>query len=78
MNISISFDVTGQPLTIGSAIMKYLRHNGNMTELVIPTKLVRLFTMYLGETCSKVWVGKHLSNTHPIENGMKKEMLYCL
>jgi hypothetical protein len=27
--------------------------------------------MCLGETCSRVWVGKHTSQTFPIKNGLK-------
>jgi hypothetical protein len=38
----------------------------------IPMKLVRLVKMCLNETYSRVWVGKHLSNTYPIKNGLKQ------
>jgi hypothetical protein len=35
-------------------------------------KLVRLVKMCLNETYSRVRVGKHLSDTFPIKNGLKK------
>jgi hypothetical protein len=35
-------------------------------------KLVRLVKMCLNETYSRVWVGKHLSGTFPIKNGLKQ------
>jgi hypothetical protein len=34
-------------------------------------KLVRLINMCLNETYSKVRIGKHLSDTFPIQNGRK-------
>jgi hypothetical protein len=40
-----------------------------LTEFGIPMKLVWLINMCLSETYSRVWVGKHLSNTFPIKNG---------
>jgi hypothetical protein len=33
-------------------------------------KLVRLHKIRLNETCSKVHVGKNLSNTFPVQNGL--------
>ena len=41
-----------------------------LIEFGIPMKLV---TMCLNETCSRVWVGKHLSDMFPIENVLKEE-----
>jgi hypothetical protein len=41
-------------------------------ELDIPLKLVRLIKMCVNETCSRVWVGKHLSDRFPIKNGLKQ------
>jgi hypothetical protein len=41
-------------------------------ELGIPKKLVRLIKMCLNETYSKVRVGKLLSDTFPIQNGLKQ------
>ena len=35
-------------------------------------KLIRLIKMCLNETCSRVQVGKHLSDMFPINNGLKK------
>jgi hypothetical protein len=36
-------------------------------------KLVRLIKMCLNEMYSKVHVGKHLSDSFPIQNGLKQE-----
>ena len=33
-----------------------------LIEFIIPMKLVRLIKMCLAETCSRVWVGKNLSD----------------
>jgi hypothetical protein len=41
-------------------------------EFGIPMKLVRLIKMCLNETYSKVHIGKHLSDTFPIQNGLKQ------
>jgi hypothetical protein len=38
----------------------------------IPVKLVRLIKMCLNEICSKVQVGKRLSDMFPIKNGLKQ------
>jgi hypothetical protein len=38
----------------------------------IPMKLVRLIEMCLNETYSKVHIGKHLSDSFPIQNGLKQ------
>jgi hypothetical protein len=35
-------------------------------------KLVRLFKMCLNEMYSKVHIGKHLSDSFPIQNGLKQ------
>jgi hypothetical protein len=35
-------------------------------------KLLRLIKMCLNETYSRVWIGKHLSDTFPIQNGLKQ------
>jgi hypothetical protein len=43
-----------------------------LLEFGIPKKLVRLIKMCLNETCSKVRVGKLLSHTFPIRNGLKQ------
>jgi sorting nexin-29 len=43
-----------------------------LVEFGIPEKLVRLIKMCLNETCSKVRVGKLLSDKFPIQNGLKQ------
>jgi hypothetical protein len=43
-----------------------------LIEFGIPMKLVRLIKMCLSETYSRVRVGKHLSDTFPIKNGLKQ------
>jgi hypothetical protein len=43
-----------------------------LLEFGIPKKLVRLIKMCLNETCSKVRVGKLLSDKFPIQNGLKQ------
>jgi hypothetical protein len=44
-----------------------------LIEFGVPKKLVRLIKMCLNETYSKVHIGKHLSDSFPIQNGLKKE-----
>jgi hypothetical protein len=41
-------------------------------EFGIRMKLVRLIKMCLNETYSRIWVGKHLSDTFPVKNGLKQ------
>jgi hypothetical protein len=43
-----------------------------LIEFGIPRKLVRLIKMCLSETYSRVRVGKHLSDTFPVKNGLKQ------
>jgi hypothetical protein len=43
-----------------------------LIEFGIPMKLVRLIKMCLSETCSRVRVGKHMSDTFPVKNGLKQ------
>jgi hypothetical protein len=43
-----------------------------LIEFGIPMKVVRLVKMCLNETYSRVRVGKHLSNTFPIKNGLNQ------
>jgi hypothetical protein len=43
-----------------------------LIEFGVPMKLVRLIKMCLNETYSKVCIGKHLSNSFPIQNGLKQ------
>jgi hypothetical protein len=43
-----------------------------LTEFGVPMKLVRLIKMCLNVTYSKVRIGKHLSDSFPIQNGLKQ------
>jgi hypothetical protein len=43
-----------------------------LIEFGIPMKLVRLIKMCLNEIYSKVRIGKHLSDSFPIQNGLKQ------
>jgi hypothetical protein len=42
------------------------------TEFGVPMKLVRLIRRCLNETYSKVRIGKNLSDSFPIQNGLKQ------
>jgi hypothetical protein len=44
----------------------------NLIEFGMPMKLVRLIKMCLNETYSKVRIGKYLSESFPIQNGLKQ------
>jgi hypothetical protein len=46
-----------------------------LIEFGIHVKLVRSITMCLNESCSRVQVGKHLSEMFPIKNGLKQDAL---
>jgi hypothetical protein len=43
-----------------------------LKEFGVPMKLVRLIRMCLNETYSKVRICKHLSESFPIQNGLKQ------
>jgi hypothetical protein len=43
-----------------------------LIEFGVPMKLVRLIKMCLNETYSKVRIGRHLSDSFPIQNGLKQ------
>jgi hypothetical protein len=43
-----------------------------LIEFGVPMKLVKLIKMCLNERCSKVWIGKHLSDSFPIQNSLKQ------
>jgi hypothetical protein len=43
-----------------------------LTEFDIPMRMVSLIKMCLNKTCSRVRVGKHLSDMFPIKNGLKR------
>jgi hypothetical protein len=45
----------------------------SLIELGIVMKLVRLMKMYLNEIYCKVHIGKNVSNTFPVQNGLKQE-----
>ena len=56
--------------------------NNILIEFGTPVKLVRLITMRLNETYTRVWVGKHLSDIFPIKSDLKQgdvlsTLLYC-
>jgi hypothetical protein len=58
------------------AVRREVLYN-TLVEFGITMKQVRLKQKYLSETDSKVWVGKHLSDTFTIKNTLKKkQMLY--
>jgi hypothetical protein len=39
-------------------------------------KLARMIRMCLNEKYNKVYTGKHLSDSFPIQNGIKKELFH--
>jgi hypothetical protein len=43
-----------------------------LIEFGVPMKLVRLIKIFLNETYSKVRIGNHLSDSFPIQNGLKQ------
>jgi hypothetical protein len=43
-----------------------------LIEFGVPMKLVRLMKISLNETYNKVRIGKHLSDSFPIQNGLKQ------
>jgi hypothetical protein len=43
-----------------------------LIEFGIPVKLVRLIKMCSNETYSEVRIGKHLSDSLPVQNGLKQ------
>jgi hypothetical protein len=43
-----------------------------LIEFGVPMKLVRLIKMCLNETYNKICMGKHLSDSFPIQNGLKQ------
>ena len=49
-----------------------------LIEFGIPRKLVRLIKMCLTETCSRVRVGKNLSDRFPIRNGTNLTTQNCI
>jgi hypothetical protein len=49
-----------------------------LIEFGVPMKQVRLIKMCLSETYSKVHIGKHVSDTFPIQNGLKQGNILLL
>jgi hypothetical protein len=74
--ISVNSDITDQLLTGYSAFIRHLRQKWStvgqyiniLTEFGKPIKVVMLIKTY-----RKVIIGKHLSNSFPIQNDMKQE-----
>jgi len=50
----------------------------NVLMSLIHAKLVKSITTYLNETCSRVRVGRHLSEMFPIKNGLKQVAISSL
>jgi hypothetical protein len=46
-----------------------------LIEFGVPMKLVRLIKICLNEAYNKVYIGKYLSDTFPIQNGLKQDAL---
>jgi hypothetical protein len=44
-----------------------------LIEFGIPKQVVRAIKVCLNETYSKVYIGKYLSDSFPIQNGLKQE-----
>lgn len=42
-----------------------------VVEFHVHTKLVMLIKMYANESCNKVWIGKTLSGTFTVQNGLE-------
>jgi hypothetical protein len=43
-----------------------------LIESGVPVKLIKLIKVCLNYICSNVWIGKHLSDAFPIQNGLKQ------
>jgi hypothetical protein len=43
---------------------------------LVPHETSKAVNICPNETYSRVWLGKHVPDTFPIENGLKKEVLY--
>jgi len=73
----VDFDITSLLLIRYSAFVRYWREvlYNIKTEFGIPMKLVRLIKMCLNETYSEVCKDKNLSDTFPIQNGLKQDAL---
>jgi hypothetical protein len=82
--ISVDFDVTDQLLINETehqlfidfkkaydSVRREVLYN-ILIEFGIPMKFVRFVKMYLNETFNKVRISKHLSDSFPIQNGLKQ------
>jgi hypothetical protein len=47
-----------------------------LIEFGIPRKLVRIIKMFLNETCSRVRIGKNVSEKFTVQNGLKKRRCF--
>jgi hypothetical protein len=64
-----------QPMKAYDSLRREVLYN-TLIEFGVSMKLVRLIKMCLNETHNKIRIGKHLSDSFPIQNGLKQEMLY--
>jgi hypothetical protein len=53
------------------SVRKEVLHN-ILIQFVIPIKLVTLIKMCLNDMCSNVYIGRHLADNFPIQNGPKQ------
>jgi hypothetical protein len=82
--VSVDFDVTDQLLIRSFAFVDFKNAYDSvrrevlyniLTEFGVPMELVRLIKRCLNEMYSKVRIGKHLSDSFPIQNYLKKDAL---
>jgi hypothetical protein len=78
--IGVGFDVAYQLLIRSFALVDFKNAYDSvrrevlyniLTEFGVPMELVRLIKMCLKETYSNVCIGKHLSDSFHIQNGLK-------
>jgi hypothetical protein len=82
----VGFNVIDQLLIRFSAFNRHWRKKYEYNETVhqlftefgVPMKLVRLIMMCLNETYSKLRIGKHLSESFPVQNGLKQGDVFKL
>jgi hypothetical protein len=73
--ISVDFDVKDQLVIRFSAFVRYWRKMGVHQLFIDFKKLVRFMKMCLDETYNKVHICKHLSESFPIQNCLKQDVL---